>query len=160
MTVEERMQTVMDYLKKQGYADRVIYFHNEDVTAESTADALNVEVDRICKGLAFRGKNCPAIVVLASGLARVDNHKFKEQLGVRPTMLASEQCEELIGQVAGTINPFYLNEGVRLYLDMSILKHKDKTVFPGIGDTDHVVELTIPELEKLTHPICWVNVTK
>jgi len=153
-------EKVIAYLTENGYGDRVRHFHNTDVTAGSTADALGVDTDRICKGLAFRGKNCPAIVVLASGNARVDNHKFKEAIGVRPTMISSDQCEELIGHVAGTINPFCLNEGVKLYLDMSILKHKGENVFPGIGDVDSVVELSIDELEKLTKPICWVDVTK
>lgn len=153
-------QKTLALLREHGYEDRVKYFHNEDVTAGSTAEALGVDTDRICKGLAFKGKNFPAVVILASGNARVDNHKFKEALGFRPTMISSESCEEVIGHVAGTINPFCLNEGVKLYFDASIMKHKGETVFPGIGDKDSVVELTIEELEKLAQPICWVDVSK
>ena len=148
------------FLKEKGMEDRIIDFHNTDITAESTAAALGVDIDRICKGLAFKGKNGTAIVVIASGRSRVDNGRFREVFGFRPTMLPAEQTEELIGHIAGTINPFCLRETARLYLDLSIRKHKDETVFPGIGGEDSVVELTVGELEKLSDPVCWVAVTK
>ena len=148
-----------EYLASKGYSDRIIDFRNSDITAESTALALDVDADRICKGLAFRGRNGTAVVVIASGRSRVNNGKFKSVLGFRPTMLPPEQTEELTGHIAGTINPFCLKETARLYLDMSIMKHKDETVFPGIGGEDSVVELTVRELEKLSDPVCWIDVT-
>lgn len=149
-----------DFLRKKGMEDRIIDFHNTDITAESTALALNVDVDRICKGLAFKGKNGTAIVIIASGRARVDNGMFRSVFGFRPTMLPAELTEELIGHIAGTINPFCLKETARLYLDLSIRKHMNETVFPGIGGEDSVVELSVKELEKLSDPVCWVSVTK
>lgn len=148
------------FLEKKGFSGRIIDFKNTDITAESTAEALGVDVDRICKGLAFKGKNGTAIVVIASGKSRVDNGRFRNVFGFRPTMLPAEQTEELIGHIAGTINPFCLKDTARLYLDLSIRKHKDETVFPGIGGEDSVVELTVQELEKLSDPVCWVAVTR
>lgn len=156
MSVEE----AREYLRKNGKEGSIIEFRNTDVTAESTAEALGVEADRICKGLAFRAKGGGGIVVLASGNSRVDNHLFKEVMGYRPSMIASDAVEEIIGHRAGTVNPFCLNDGVKLYLDLSIRKHLGETVFPGIGDTDSVVELTVPELERLTNFECWINVCR
>ena len=112
-----------EYLRSKGMEDRIIEFRNTDITAESTALALNVDVDRICKGLAFKGKGGTAVVIIASGRSRVDNAKFREVFGFRPSMLPAEQTEELIGHVAGTINPFCLKDTARLYLDLSIRKH-------------------------------------
>ena len=149
-----------EYLSSKGMADRIIDFKNTDITAESTALALEVDVDRICKGLAFKGKNGTAIVIIASGNSRVDNARFRDVFGFRPSMLPADRTEELIGHVAGTINPFCLKETARLYLDVSIRKHMKETVFPGIGGEDSVVELTVDELEKLSDPVCWVAVTK
>ena len=140
--------------------DRIIDFKNTDITAESTAIALGVDVDRICKGLAFKGKGGTAVVVIASGKSRVNNGKFRDVFGFRPTMLHAEQTEEFVGHIAGTINPFCLKDTARLYLDLSIRKHLNETVFPGIGGEDSVVELTVKELEKLSDPVCWVAVTK
>ncbi len=157
--MNEAEKKCREYLSAKGYSDRIIDFKNTDITAESTALALDVDVDRICKGLAFKGKGGSAIVVLASGRSHVNNGKFREVFGFRPTMLAAEQTEELVGHVAGTINPFCLKDTARLYLDLSIRKHLGETVFPGIGGEDSVVELTIDELEKLSDPVCWVSVT-
>ena len=148
-----------DYLRSKGIENRIIDFSNTDITAESTARALGVDVDRICKGLAFKGKGGTAIVIIASGRSRVNNSKFRDVFGFRPTMLPADQTEELIGHIAGTINPFLLKETAKLYLDLSIMKHKDETVFPGIGGEDSVVEITVKELEKLSNPVCWVDVT-
>lgn len=148
-----------EYLSSKGYEKRIIDFINSDITAESTAAALGVDVDRICKGLAFKGKGGSAVVVIASGKSRVNNGKFKEVFGFRPTMLPAEKTEELTGHIAGTINPFCLKETAKLYLDLSIRKHVNETVFPGIGGEDSVVELSVDEQEKLSNPICWVNVT-
>ena len=148
-----------EFLASKGMEDRIIDFRNTDITAESTAIALGVDVDRICKGLAFKGKGGTAVVVIASGRARVNNGRFRDVFGFRPTMLPAEQTEELIGHIAGTINPFCLKDTARLYLDLSIRKHIGETVFPGIGGEDSVVELTVDELEKLSDPVCWVSVT-
>lgn len=149
-----------EFLRKKGMDGRIIDFKNTDITAESTAQALDVDVDRICKGLAFKGKNGMAIVVIASGNSHVDNGKFRNVFGFRPTMLAPEQTEALVGHIAGTINPFCLKDTARLYLDISIRKHMNETVFPGIGGEDSVVELSVNELEKLSDPISWIAVTK
>lgn len=148
-----------EYLREKGMDGRIIDFKNTDITAESTALALDVDIDRICKGLAFKGKGGIAVVVIASGKSRVNNGKFRNVFGFRPTMLPAEQTEELIGHVPGTINPFCLKATAKLYLDLSIMKHKDETVFPGIGGEDSVVELSVKELEKLSDPVCWVDVT-
>ena len=148
-----------EFLRSKGMYDRIIDFKNTDITAESTALALGVDVDRICKGLAFSGKGGTAVVVLASGKARVNNGRFRDVFGFRPHMLPAEQTEELVGHVAGTINPFCLKDTAKLYLDLSIRKHLGETVFPGIGGEDSVVELTVDELEKLSDPVCWVSVT-
>lgn len=88
-----------EYLAARGMSDRIIDFKNTDITAESTALALDVDVDRICKGLAFKGKNGNAIVIIASGHSRVDNARFRDVFGFRPSMLSPEKTEELIGHI-------------------------------------------------------------
>ena len=149
-----------EYLRSKGMDGRIIDFKNTDITAESTAIALGVDdVDRICKGLAFKGKGGTALVVIASGKSRVNNGRFRDVFGFRPHMLPAEDTEKLVGHIAGTINPFCLKDTAKLYLDLSIRKHIGETVFPGIGGEDSVVELTVDELEKLSDPVCWVNVT-
>jgi prolyl-tRNA editing enzyme YbaK/EbsC (Cys-tRNA(Pro) deacylase) len=160
MELNPREIKTREYLKEKGFGDRIREFKNSDITAESTAEALGVDIDRICKGLAFKAKGGSGMVVIATGKSHVDNRKFRNVMGFRPSMLQSEKVEETIGHKPGTINPFCLNDGVRLYLDLSIMKHKGETVFVGIGGEDSVAELTVDELERLTKPECWIDVTR
>ena len=86
-----------EFLASKGMEDRIIDFKNTDITAESTAAALGVDVDRICKGLAFRGEEGKAIVIITSGKSKVSNKRFKDVFGFRPSMLPADQTEELVG---------------------------------------------------------------
>ena len=93
--MNEAEKNCREYLADCGMADRIIDFKNSDITAESTALALDVDVDRICKGLAFKGKGGNAVVVIASGKARVNNGKFKDVFGFRPSMRKIIQAAKL-----------------------------------------------------------------
>ena len=84
----------------------------------------------------------------------VTTEKTEEDTVELTVEATAEQTEELVGHIAGTINPFCLKDTARLYLDLSIRKHIGETVFPGIGGEDSVVELTVDELEKLSDPVC------
>ena len=54
--------------------------------------------------------------------------------------------------------PFAVNQGVKIYLDVS-LKRFD-TVFPACGSSNSAIELTIEELEKHSGYTEWVDVCK
>jgi prolyl-tRNA editing enzyme YbaK/EbsC (Cys-tRNA(Pro) deacylase) len=58
----------------------------------------------------------------------------------------------------GGVCPFATNAGVKVYLDES-LKRFD-TVFPACGSSNSAIELTLPELEKHSAALAWVDVCK
>ena len=37
---------------------------------------------------------------------------------------------------------------------------KYETVFPACGSSNSAIELTIPQLQQLAKPVCWVDVCK
>ena len=53
---------------------------------------------------------------------------------------------------------FGIKGGVRVYLDETLKKYE--TVFPACGSSNSAIELTIPQLEQLAKPVCWVDVCK
>ena len=73
-------------------------------------------------------------------------------------MLAPDEVEERIGHAIGGVCPFGIKEGVRVYLDETLKKYE--TVFPACGSSNSAIELTIPQLEQLAKPVCWVDVCK
>ena len=145
------------HLQKHGLEDRIKEFTVSSATVALAAQALGCEPDRIAKSLSFE-KGDGAILVLAAGDARIDNAKFKAQFGMKPKMLAAEKVEPLIGHGIGGVCPFGVNEGVPVYLDESLRRFV--YVYPAAGTSASAVYLTLPELERASEYIGWINVTK
>ena len=73
-------------------------------------------------------------------------------------MLSLDEVETLVGHAVGGVCPFAVNEGVKVYLDVSLKRFE--TVFSACGSSDSAIELTIPELEKYSGYAEWVDVCK
>lgn len=98
------------------------------------------------------------IVIAAARDVKIDNSKYKKEFSAKAKMLKFEDTERLTGHMAGGVCPFALKEGVEVYLDESLKRFE--TVFPACGSSNSAVEMTIPELEKYSKPVKWVDVTK
>ena len=148
---------VKDYFKNQGMEGRVQEFTVSSATVELAAQALHCEPCRIAKTLSFNVNGTPVLIV-AAGDARIDNPKFKAQFASKAKMLSPDDAVALIGHAVGGVCPFAVNEGVQIYLDASLKRFE--TVFPACGSANSAIELTIPELEKHSHCLGWVDVCK
>ena len=148
---------VRKYFNSLGIEEKIQEFNVSSATVELAAIALGCEGKRIAKSLSFMGKE-GAIMVVCAGDAKVDNSKFKAQFGYRSRMLTLEEAENLIGHAVGGVCPFAVNDGVSIYLDVSLKRFE--TVFPACGSSNSAIELTIPELEKYSNYLGWVDVCK
>lgn len=145
------------YLEAYGLADRIIVTEHSSATVAEAAEAIGCEAAMIAKTLSFLQDDRP-VLILADGLARIDNRKYKDRFGCKAKMIPAEQVGPLVGHEIGGVCPFGVNEGVTVYLDESLRKHE--IVYPAVG-TDHSgVKLTIPELEKCSGFAAWVDVCK
>ena len=61
------------YLDEKGYADHIIELDDSSATVQLAAEALGVEPGMIAKTLSFL-EGDKAILILAEGTARIDNH--------------------------------------------------------------------------------------
>ena len=145
------------YLEKYGLADRIIVTEHSSATVSEAAEAIGCEPAMIAKTLSFLQEDQP-VLILADGLARIDNRKYKERFHCKARMIPAELVETLIGHDIGGVCPFGIHQDVRIYLDESLRKHE--IVYPAVG-TDHSgVKLTIPELETCCSGAEWVDVCK
>ncbi len=151
------IKRVRAYFKEYGMESRILEFDVSSATVELAAAALHCEPERIAKTLSFMVDG-HGILVVAAGDARIDNHKYKEQFHTKAKMLFKEEAETLIGHAVGGVCPFAVNEGVDVYLDVSLKRFE--TVFPACGSSNSAIELTIPEMEKYSKPVGWVDVCK
>lgn len=148
---------VKAFFKEYNMENRIQEFEVSSATVELAAVALHCEPSRIAKTLSFLvGEK--AILIVTAGDVKIDNPKYKAQFGTKAKMLAPEEAETLIGHAVGGVCPFAVNEGVSVYLDVSLKRFQ--TVFPACGSSNSAIELTIDELERHAAPVSWVDVCK
>ena len=148
---------VKAYFKQYGMEERIQEFDVSSATVELAAAALQCEPQRIAKTLSFLVEGRAVLIVMA-GDAKIDNHKYKAQFGAKAKMLTPDEVEELVGHAVGGVCPFGVNEGVTVYLDVSLKRFE--TVFPACGSGSSAIELSIPELEQYSGYTAWVDVGK
>lgn len=148
---------VKEYFRKYGMEERIRELDMSSATVELAAAALSCEPARIAKTLSFMVDG-HAVLVAAAGDMKIDNHKYKAQFGTKAKMLTPLEAETLVGHAVGGVCPFAVNEGVAVYLDISLKRFE--TVFPACGSGNSAIELTIPELEKYSGYAGWVDVCK
>ena len=136
------IEKVKAYFRKYGMEERVQEFDESSATVELAAKALHCEPQRIAKTLSFMLEN-GAVLIVAAGDAK---------------MLSTDEVETLVGHAVGGVCPFAANEGVEVYLDVSLKRFG--TVFPACGSSNSAIELTIPELEEYSGYVEWVDVCK
>ena len=148
---------VKEYFKEIGIEDRIQEFTVSSATVALAAQALGCEECRIAKTLSFHVDD-KVVLIVAAGDAKIDNSKYKAQFATKAKMLAFEEAEGLIGHAVGGVCPFAVNEGVEVYLDISLKRFE--TVFPACGSSNSAIELNMEELEKYSGNLGWIDVCK
>lgn len=143
--------------EKIGYQDKIIILKEKTATVLEAAEALHVDPDMIAKTLTFKTEESCLLIVVA-GMRKIDNAKFKQTFKRKARMLTPDEALEYTGHAVGGICPFGLKNTLPVYLDISLKDHV--TVYPACGNTHSAIALSMSELEKLSHFIKWVDVTK
>ena len=151
------IERVRAFFARHGMADRVREFPVSSATVELAAAALGCEPCRIAKTLSFMADG-HALLVVAAGDARIDNARYKARFGAKAKMLSPEQAESLVGHAVGGVCPFAVNEGVPVYLDISLRRFPPG--LPACGSSNSAIELDMRELENYSDAADWVDVCK
>ena len=151
------IEKVREYFRQFGMEDRVREFDVSSATVELAAAALGCEPCRIAKTLSFMTEEGPVLIV-AAGDAKIDNTKYKAQFHTKAKMLTPDEAVELVGHAVGGVCPFGINDGVNVYLDISLRRFE--TVFPAAGSGSSAIELTLAELENYSNSTAWIDVCK
>lgn len=148
---------VKEYFKPLHMEDHILEFDVSSATVELAAEALHCEGKRIAKTMSFLVGEQPILIVTA-GDTKIDNAKYKHFFGTKAKMIPGDEVEKIIGHGIGGVCPFAVNDNVKIYLDESLQRFE--TVFPAAGSPNSAIELTIPELEKYSNFLQWVDVCK
>lgn len=151
------IERVRKYFAAEGIEQRILEFPISSATVELAAVAAGCEPARIAKTLSFSVNGSPVLIVVA-GDAKIDNAKYKAYFKTKAKMLTADEVVNMIGHAVGGVCPFAVNSGVSVYLDASLKRFE--AVFPACGSSNSAIELTIPELEKYSGCLEWINVAK
>ena len=81
-----------EHLKKYGFEDKIMEFSVSSATVSEAASAIGCSENEIAKTLSFIVDDNP-ILIVASGNARIDNKKFKEEFLQKAKMIPFEDVE-------------------------------------------------------------------
>lgn len=151
------IEKVRGYFRTLGIEEKIKEFSVSSATVALAAEALGVEEARIAKSITFKIED-RTILIVAAGDAKVDNTRYKAAFGGKAKMLTAEEAVERVGHAVGGVCPFAVNEGVEVYLDVSLRRFD--TVFPAAGSASSAVELTCEELERYAQTDRWVDVCR
>jgi prolyl-tRNA editing enzyme YbaK/EbsC (Cys-tRNA(Pro) deacylase) len=101
------LESVRAYLAKYAPDIEIAVAETESSTVALAAAAFGVPPERIAKTLALRAA-VRVFLVVAGGLARLDNRKAKARFGGKVTMLGPDEVERLTGHPPGGVCPFGL----------------------------------------------------
>ncbi len=149
--------SVREQLKRFNKEIDIIEFKISTATVIEAANALNTEPARIAKTLAFK-VNDKAVLIVMTGDARIDNGKYKAYFSTKAKMLTPDEVREFTGHEVGGVCPFGLKNNLDIYLDDSLKRFV--TVFPACGNANSAIEISISDLENITKPVAWVDVTR
>ena len=139
---------------------QIVQTNDSSATVATAAQVHGVEPGQIAKTLAFwvgdRAQN-HAVLIVAGGMARIDNKKFKDFFGAKGKMLNADEVLALTSHPVGGVCPFGLPARVSIYLENSLRQYE--VMIPAAGSANSAVRVALSELEQLTGGV-WVDLAK
>ncbi|MFI0842675.1 YbaK/EbsC family protein [Mesorhizobium sp. IMUNJ 23232] len=132
----------------------VIVTAQSSATVQLAAEAHGVEPAQIAKTICLRVGD-QIMLIVAGGLARLDNRKFKDRFGGKPRMLDAEEVVAMTSHPVGGVCPFGLPSPLPVYCDTSLKNFGE--VVPAAGATNAAVRLPPERMAALVNA-AWVDV--
>lgn len=148
---------VREYFKQYNREEDILEFDVSSATVELAAQALNCQEELIAKTLSFLVGDQPILIVTAGNM-KIDNSKYKHYFHKKAKMIPFDSIEGIIGHSAGGVCPFGINDGIDVYLDISLKQYE--YVYPACGSSNSAIKLNIQELEEYSRYKEWIDVCK
>jgi prolyl-tRNA editing enzyme YbaK/EbsC (Cys-tRNA(Pro) deacylase) len=150
------LQSVQDFFAEKAPDISVIITEDSSATVPLAAAAHGVDPDQIAKTICLRAGDETMLIVM-SGMSRLDNRRFRERFGPKPRMLGGDEVVELTGHPVGGVCPFGLNTQLPVYCDLSLKRHA--VVVPAAGATNAAVRIEPDRMAALTGAV-WIDIAQ
>ncbi|KQV65297.1 YbaK/EbsC family protein [Rhizobium sp. Root1220] len=148
------LETVRAFFSTHAPDIEIIETPGSSSTVALAAEAHGVDPAQIAKTICLRVGD-ETMLVVASGLARLDNRKFKDTFGGKGRMLGPDEVVEVTSHPVGGVCPFGLPSRLPIYCDVSLRRFDE--VVPAAGSTNSAVRISTERLAELTSAT-WVDV--
>jgi prolyl-tRNA editing enzyme YbaK/EbsC (Cys-tRNA(Pro) deacylase) len=136
-------------LAAQGLSGRVVEMPDSTRSAADAARACGCAVAQIAKSIVLRTRRTDRpVVVVASGVNRIDMARVAEALGEPVTMADADFVRARTGFAIGGVAPLGFSEPPALFIDADLLQHQE--IWAAAGTPRTVFRLTPDELLRLT----------
>lgn len=141
-------ERVRDCLAEFGLDPEVREFPTSTRTAQQAAEAIGCEVAQIAKSLIFRTTAGNAVLVIASGRNRVDEHKIAAALGEPIGKADAEFVRRATGFAIGGVPPVGHLHPLRTLIDRTLFDHAE--IWAAAGTPNAVFRLAPGTLRRIT----------
>ena len=147
------VESVRAFLSAHAPDIEIIELPSSTATVELAAQGHGVAPAQIAKTLSLRIRD-RTLLVVACGVARLNNKKVKAVLGGKASMLSADEVAALTGHPVGGVCPFGLASPLPVYCDLS-LKAFDE-VLPAAGSTNAALRINPERMAKLVNAQ-WID---
>lgn len=142
-------QRVQDHLDTLGLPDRVRVMPDSTRTSADAAAAIGCTVAQIAKSIVFRAKDTDdAVLVIASGVNRVDEKKVKDLLGGPLGKADADFVRARTGYAIGGVPPVAHAHPPVVFIDRALQDFAE--IWAAAGTPRAVFRLTPAELVRIT----------
>ncbi len=147
MSSAERVRAALAARKME---DRITRFSDTTKTSADAAAAIGCTVGQIAKSMVFRAADGRCVVVLTSGVNRVDERALANTIGIKVGRADPDFVRAETGFAIGGVSPIGLVEGANplFLIDADLLEFEQ--IWAAAGDQNSVFGLTPDELIDLT----------
>lgn len=149
-TLSKSATLIQKWLEEKGMVFEVIELAASTRTAQEAANTIGCELGQIVKSLLFRTlKTNQPVLVLASGINRVDEKIIKKWVGEKITKADADFTREKTGFAIGGVPPIGHKQKIPfIFIDEDLLQHKK--LWAAAGTPNAVFSLKSNEIECLT----------
>ena len=126
----------------------VVEFDESTHTAQEAADAIGCQLAQIAKSILFRSAGGKPVLVIASGINRVDEKKVKALLGEKIERASPDFVKEATGFEVGGVPPLGHASPCVVYLDEDLKAYP--TLWAAGGTPNAVFEIGFEKLAEMS----------
>ncbi|MCZ6863618.1 MAG: YbaK/EbsC family protein [Alphaproteobacteria bacterium] len=142
-------QRVQDKLAELGFGNQVVEMPDTTRSAADAAASCGCEVAQIAKSIIFRAAvSNRAVLVMASGVNRVDEDKIAAALGEELATADADFVRASTGFAIGGVAPIGHSAAPEIFIDRDLMGFE--TIWAAAGTPRAVFKLTPEELVRMT----------